>query len=516
MTGIRLRMSRLFALRPALRIGFGLSCMVVALLLAADLVFKILPDPQALTRSHRNHITETLATQAANLIEFEREERLPQIFADIRAREPSVQSIAVRRTDGGIIAQTGDHASWWRLLPGEMSNLDNGRVVLNLNGEAWGEVQVAFTHATPQGLGQWLPVPSLILAGVLGLICFGGFAVYLKRVLSYLDPSTVIPERVRRAYDALPCGVVILDTAGRIMLVNSTLREWIGKPRDAQLTGKALESLSPLGPALPAERDLHPWVRAMRTGKPTLDEPLELNQGKDTAVRLLVDSTPITDSGGKVRGCLVAFNNVTHLHALNTRLLGTMRELEQSKRAIEEKNEELLKLATRDPLTGCLNRRALFEKLDILFADARDRGLSLCCIMTDIDHFKSFNDRYGHAVGDEVLKSVSRVFANGLRDRDLLGRYGGEEFCLILPGVTVEQACAVAERLRANIEAQAGAAVRSTQNLRVTSSFGVSIFSPDLADPAQMIDHADKALYVAKKSGRNRVTTATPEIVEAA
>ncbi|MEI7970574.1 MAG: diguanylate cyclase [Betaproteobacteria bacterium] len=516
MTDFRLRLQRAFALRPALRIGFGLSCMVMALLLAADMVFKVMPDPQATLRSQRTYIGEALATNVAHLIEFEHEERLAQVFADLRAREASVRSIAVRRADGGIIAQTGDHGNWWRLAPGEASNLDNTRLVLSMDGERWGEVQIAFTPATPEGLGQWLPVPSLVLAGILGLICFGGFAVYLKRVLSYLDPSTIIPERVRRAYDALPCGVVILDTAGRIMLMNSTLRPWIGKTRDAQLTGKPLESLATLGPALPADRDLHPWVRAMRTGKPTLDEHLELKAGEDSVVRLLVDSTPITDGGGKVRGCLIAFNNVTHIHALNTRLLGTMKELEQSKRAIEEKNAELLKLATRDPLTGCLNRRALFEKLDVLFANARDQGLSLCCIMTDIDHFKSFNDRYGHAVGDEVLKAVSRVFANGLRDQDLLGRYGGEEFCLILPGVSVEQACVIAERLRASIEAEAGASVRSTQNLRVTSSFGVSVFTHDLADPAEMIDHADKALYAAKKSGRNRVTTATPDIVQAA
>jgi diguanylate cyclase (GGDEF)-like protein len=125
--------------------------------------------------------------------------------------------------------------------------------------------------------------------------------------------------------------------------------------------------------------------------------------------------------------------------------------------------------------------------------------------MTDIDHFKSFNDRYGHTVGDQVLQSVTRSLSSALREVDLLCRYGGEEFCIILPDVDLTQALAIAERLRVDIQRRAGSSVRSTAGLEVTSSFGVAELEPHVSDPAQLIDMADKALYEAKNAGRNRV-----------
>jgi len=131
--------------------------------------------------------------------------------------------------------------------------------------------------------------------------------------------------------------------------------------------------------------------------------------------------------------------------------------------------------------------------------------------VTDIDYFKAFNDRHGHGVGDQVLQSVSRRLASALREVDLLCRYGGEEFCIILPDVSSEQACAIAERLRADIQRKAGASVRSKSGLEVTSSFGVATLGPDTGDPAQMIDLADQALYAAKKAGRNCVKAWQPK-----
>ena len=184
-----------------------------------------------------------------------------------------------------------------------------------------------------------------------------------------------------------------------------------------------------------------------------------------------------------------------------------MAELELSKREVEKKRDELQELATRDPLTGCLNRRSAFARLDKLFLEARASEQPLCCIMTDIDHFKLFNDRHGHAVGDQVLQAVTRSLGSALREVDLLCRYGGEEFLIILPGVDPVQACAVAERLRVDVQTRAGASIRTTSGLEVTSSFGVATLAPDITDPAQMIDRADQALYRAKKGGRNCVMT---------
>ena len=225
-------------------------------------------------------------------------------------------------------------------------------------------------------------------------------------------------------------------------------------------------------------------------------------------MKTVVNCAPIQDARGKVRGCIVTFDNVTEAEAINRQLRAAMADLEKSRTQIEKQNEELRTLAMRDPLTGAYNRRAFFEKLDALFAGVRDGSRALSCIMTDIDHFKSFNDRYGHAVGDQVLRAVTRSLTGGLRDVDLLCRYGGEEFCIVLPGVGVEEACGIAERLRAEVESRAGKSVRTTQGIVVTSSFGVAVLRPDTADPADLIDQADKALYEAKSGGRNCVRRA--------
>jgi len=126
--------------------------------------------------------------------------------------------------------------------------------------------------------------------------------------------------------------------------------------------------------------------------------------------------------------------------------------------------------------------------------------------MCDIDHFKRFNDRYGHAVGDEVIRALVRTLQAGLRQHDLLCRYGGEEFCIILPETTLAQAAEIAARLRSEVELHAGSSVRTTEGLQITSSFGLAGLAADMRDPAELIDRADSALYQSKEGGRNRVT----------
>jgi diguanylate cyclase (GGDEF)-like protein len=173
---------------------------------------------------------------------------------------------------------------------------------------------------------------------------------------------------------------------------------------------------------------------------------------------------------------------------------------------VERQNGELVRLAMRDPLTGVLNRRALFEQFDARWRDAAAAVGPLGCIMVDIDRFKSFNDRYGHAVGDEVIKAVARELGAALRLNDVLGRYGGEEFCIVLSGLDDDTAARVAERMRRALEAKAGGSVRTVTNLSVTASFGVASWRPGMAlTPAQLVDRADQALVAAKQAGRNRV-----------
>ena len=513
MKAAMLRALRWLAPGPAARVSLGLTSMVVSLLMAADLLFGLLPDPTIQLRELRARISESLAVQTAALMEAGNPLALDRLYREVLVREKDVLSIAVRRTDGRIMAQAGDHAAQWIEPSSGASRLDNVQVPVVMNGDQWGGVELSFTRAAPSGLWSWLRQPSVLMVILLGLGSFAGFTLYLRRVLSHLDPSAVIPDRVRGAFDVFSGGVMIVDPSSRVMLANAALRKWMGDQPDSALQGRPVESLAWFKGALPLEREEHPWVRAMASGTSANGEHMDFRLGSGETLRAVVNASPIMDGIRKVRGALVTFENVTHLHDLNTKLVRSMAQLEEAKREVDKKNDELLLLATRDPLTGALNRRALFEKLETQFAHARRTGQPLCCIMSDIDHFKSFNDRHGHAVGDQVLRAVTRSLASALREVDLLCRYGGEEFCIILPGVELQQACDVAERLRSDVQARAGASLRSTGGLDVTSSFGVACLEADTTDPAEMIDWADQALYLAKKSGRNCVKAFEQPIV---
>jgi diguanylate cyclase (GGDEF)-like protein len=181
----------------------------------------------------------------------------------------------------------------------------------------------------------------------------------------------------------------------------------------------------------------------------------------------------------------------------------------KSRLALDKQNEELRKLATKDPLTNCLNRRSFYELAEHAFHQASTFDLPLSCIMFDIDHFKQVNDQHGHATGDKVIIAIAKIGFTGLRAQDLLCRYGGEEFCILLPEADLEIGLKLAERLRKEVELKVGLNVLETGgDIAVTSSFGVSTLTPKIKGLAELIDVADKALYKAKRTGRNKIVSA--------
>jgi diguanylate cyclase (GGDEF)-like protein len=166
-------------------------------------------------------------------------------------------------------------------------------------------------------------------------------------------------------------------------------------------------------------------------------------------------------------------------------------------------------LSETDALTGAPNRRALLYEGQRAFLDSRRRMKTLTVLALDIDHFKRINDAYGHATGDAVLARIAKECERTLRQRDLIGRIGGEEFAGLLPETSLDAAVQVAERIRGGVE---GLDLDDlAPGLRVTISLGVAALDPHDADFATLLHRADKALYRAKETGRNRVeVAATP------
>ncbi|MEI6894356.1 MAG: diguanylate cyclase [Colwellia sp.] len=162
-------------------------------------------------------------------------------------------------------------------------------------------------------------------------------------------------------------------------------------------------------------------------------------------------------------------------------------------------NKELNYLATRDPLTDCYNRRALFDLLNQDFSDIQ-RLDEYCIIMADIDHFKSVNDTYGHSAGDVVLCGVANILQSVVRQNDIAARFGGEEFCIVLPGAPQDRAMRIAETMRQKLESS------RFDDITITCSFGVTSIQFEAKTPTELIEQADLALYQSKNRGRNQVT----------
>jgi len=167
-----------------------------------------------------------------------------------------------------------------------------------------------------------------------------------------------------------------------------------------------------------------------------------------------------------------------------------------------------------DGLTGLRNRAYLDERLDTELAEARRHARPLACALLDIDHFKRFNDEHGHAVGDQVIRHVATVLRDTARAEDVVCRYGGEEFCLLLPCVNAAQAAVYAERARAELAAQP--VELRTGKVSVTASFGISDTTGATGtDPAGLLLAADRAMYDAKRAGRNRIHTPAGPVTSA-
>ena len=203
---------------------------------------------------------------------------------------------------------------------------------------------------------------------------------------------------------------------------------------------------------------------------------------------------------------MATFNDETALQQANSVLVDMMDKLKASQEQSKEQNSELQRLATQDPLTNCLNRRSFFEAAELAWAKSVAESQPLSCIMTDIDRFKSINDTLGHMVGDQVIEAVAKILISSFRKTDLVCRYGGEEFCILMPGAELGQAVKVAEQARAAVAKGVAGQLKTKVPLQVTSSFGVSSLTHGAKDVAGLIIQADKALYLSKQSGRNKVS----------
>ncbi len=493
---------------PTIRISIGLVLLTLSILMLADLA-GLAPDQTKEALDKRKKVTESLAVQFSVAARDNDFSSIEETLKAVVQRNDDVLSAGLRSAKGKLLAQAGDHVSQWTYQKNGKSTPTHVIVPIFQGKKQWGSVELRYTPLLNSGfLG--LPLsPVAKLLWFVSLLGFAGYTFLMHRTLRYLNPSSIVPGRVQFALDALRSGVALIDNDGSIVLANATFCESHDTTSE-ELLGKSLDIFEWRDTRNNRRITNPPWTDAIKQARATHGGKLRLNPAGKLPHTYIVNCTPILDANQKSRGALVSFEDITNIQSANDKLKKTLVDLEESRDKIEKQNQKLTILATRDSLTGCFNRRFFFEQFDSLFVVASEQNQTLSCIMSDIDHFKAINDTYGHIFGDQAIKCVAEILESESRSVDMICRYGGEEFCILMPDISPDDAMNIAERLRFSIEKLVSQ--RLEGNVRITSSFGVTSTTSGATNPLQLVSQADQALYAAKQKGRNRVIAWTQEL----
>lgn len=290
-------------------------------------------------------------------------------------------------------------------------------------------------------------------------------------------------------FDAVGDAILVIDNDHTLIRINRAGLSFLNAASPDAVVGKKCHDLLREGVCRQQECPL----RSRRKDRSRIERDLHRNGPDGTGTPYHMTVTPLYGLSDEVIGIVIQFKDIT--------------ERKEYEKKLESANRELSRQATVDGLTQIANRRHFDERLAAEWARMRREGRPLSLILGDVDFFKRYNDHYGHQQGDECLKAVARTLRScARRPADLAARYGGEEFALILPGIPVEGALFVAERIRFEIAAAGLAHARSEVSDRVTLSLGVTATAPRDSDlmPEDLLKSADDALYRAKAEGRNR------------
>ncbi len=458
----------------------------------------------AVSAHHR--IATLVAAQSSLLSQQQDWQQLEHLLFQLTAADRNIESLAVRDPSGKLLAATRGHRSSWQqsgleslTVPLATADANPGRT------DAFPQLECVFHPTTVSYPNRARSITWLIGTIMAGCGCFLLFGIRFQQNLR-VDQS-IVPDRVRQALDTLAEGLLVMDEKEKIVLANRAFAETCGISPD-KLVGRIASSLSWINDDATL-RGGFPWIRSLLDNRPQIDQQLAYEQLDGSRRVFSVNSSPILNASGKRQGALATFRDITEMEEHRAQLENMLVMLRSSRDEISRKNRELEVLATQDALTGCLNRRAFFDRFSRAWDFATKSRLPLSCVMVDNDHFKSVNDTYGHHIGDDVLRAVAATLRKLHGAPNLVCRYGGEEFCVLLPGKNYHQALEAAEQIRQAIEA---IRFREPSELRLTASLGVSEIGYGAKDPQDLINQADKCLYFAKRSGRNRVVGYLPEM----
>jgi diguanylate cyclase (GGDEF)-like protein/PAS domain S-box-containing protein len=324
----------------------------------------------------------------------------------------------------------------------------------------------------------------------LGLVTAGIIFTYAQLRHHLFD---LVPIARNRVFENMPAGVIVLDEQNRILDMNKASQEFLDTTISGSL-GKNLASILP------------EWQEAASRISVKKDARLEFISKDSTAKTIELSINFLYDNKRQPYGKLVVLRDISNMKQIENSLRRSNENLKQKISEIESLQIKLKEEAIRDHLTGLYNRRFLQETLNREIAHANRARVPLSLTMIDLDNFKNINDTYGHALGDLFLISLSRLLDQMTRSTDVCCRYGGEEFVIVMPTASLEEAGQRIDQLRVEfgkIKIETG-----KKEVSVTLSAGVACYPLHGDNDKSLLDAADRALYTAKAKGRNRVIVA--------
>lgn len=287
--------------------------------------------------------------------------------------------------------------------------------------------------------------------------------------------------------------------------INTADQQLRGFTRDEVIGSSIQDNITPLGQEILQEQ-LHQRqaIEMANQQGGALKYEIPMRHKNDGEVWIEVSSVPVYASDGRIKGYQGIGRDVSARKQQEAQLLQSHQQLENQLRQAATEKTALQELATRDGLTGLYNRRYLNDALPRECARARRDGQPLALIMFDLDHFKQVNDQYGHAAGDEVLKTLAELLKKGVRESDLICRYGGEEFVAVMPNMSASQAWTRVESWRQQLQEMV--IVVADFRIHITLSAGMAVFPEHGDNPDQLLTRADEMLYQSKEQGRNRIS----------
>ena len=457
--------------------------------LAADL--RLIPNPVDSVLDTRVALAKVISINATTAVEEKRFLDFRDIAEAMIATNPDLHSICLTSKHSKYTVGTQGHQELWLQKETYPESCRVSADVFQNGSVPWGKLEILFDPENELLVSNWKYPLSQVL------FMFAALTVatwmMLGQTFRYLNPSKVVPNRVRSALDTLTEGLVLIDPSGEIVHSNNAFSEMVDCAPEVLIGTKLNEQNWILSDD---EDSAMPWAMCFQSRESVRGRILELRVN-NRSKKYIVNSSPVLGTGKSLKGALISFDDVTDLEGKKQELAQIILTLRKSRDEVARQNEELYFLANCDPLTKCFNRRSFWNQYNQLWEECEVGELNL--MMVDIDHFKSINDNYGHSTGDEVLKANGELLRRVVGERGSVCRYGGEEFVILMPKMSLEDAVGIAHEIHAEYQKV------KLGGISVTASLGVSNTALGVMDMQHLLDQADQCLYAAKRNGRNQV-----------